>query len=116
MVTMGRVECEFLSSSGLQLRAWFMGKPTTRAWFMENLRLGLGFGQADRALAFFPLTALLEEFDALEALENRAFAGGRAFGFESIVLGHGDSCWGGAGKLGGIDPLGKGDLAGILRR
>ncbi len=54
-----------------------------------ELLFALGLGQPDGALAFFPLAALFEELDALEALEDRAFSGGGTGGFERIVLGHG---------------------------
>jgi hypothetical protein len=47
-----------------------------------SLHLGLGFRQADWAFAFFPLTALLEEFDALESLKNRTLSAGAAGEFE----------------------------------
>ena len=53
------------------------------------LALGLGLGQADRAPALFPLTALLEDFDAFKALEYRAVAGGATADFQAVMLGHG---------------------------
>ena len=44
------------------------------------LSVGLGLAQTRNAVAVFPLTAFLEDFDALEALHDIAFAaqGGRA--------------------------------------
>ena len=48
----------------------------------------LGLGKSDGGLAVFPLAALLEEFDALEALENGTFAADGGIGLEAIVLGH----------------------------
>jgi hypothetical protein len=48
----------------------------------------LGLRQSDWGLAGFPFAALLEEFDALEALENGAFAADGGIGLEAIVLGH----------------------------
>lgn len=52
------------------------------------LFLGLRFWKADRALAFFPLATLLEKFDALKALEDRAFTGGATADFQAVMLGH----------------------------
>ena len=44
-----------------------------------DLHCGLGFAEAGDAVAVLPLAAFLEQFDALEALENIALAaeGGR---------------------------------------
>jgi len=47
-----------------------------------NLRLRLGFWQADWTLAVFPQASLLEEFDALEPLENGTLSTGAAGDFE----------------------------------
>ena len=57
----------------------------------------LGLGEADRAAAFLPLAALLEELDAFEALHDGAFACGGAGCFETAVLGHGKMVVGEAG-------------------
>ena len=48
----------------------------------------LGLRQADRGTTGFPFAALPEEFDALEALENGAFAADGGACFEAVVLGH----------------------------
>lgn len=47
-----------------------------------NLRLRLGFRQADGALAVFPLAALLKEFDTFETFENGTLSTGSAGKFE----------------------------------
>ena len=47
-----------------------------------------GFRQADRGFSGLPFAALLEEFDALEALEDGAFAADAGVGFEAVVFGH----------------------------
>ena len=39
------------------------------------LRVRLCFGKTDNLAAFFPLTAFLEQFHALETLQNVAFRG-----------------------------------------
>ena len=63
------------------------------------LALRLGLGQANRALSLFPLSALLENLDALEAFQDGAIAGGSTADFEAVMLGHGiRPLWGG-GKL-----------------
>jgi hypothetical protein len=54
----------------------------------RGLTLVLGLGKSDRGLAIFPFAALLEEFDALEALEDGTFAADGGIGLEAIVLGH----------------------------
>ena len=48
----------------------------------------LGFRKADRGAAGFPFATLLEEFDALEALEDGAFAADGGACFEAVMLGH----------------------------
>jgi hypothetical protein len=48
----------------------------------------LGLWKAHGGLAVFPFAALLEEFDALEALEDGTFAADGGIGLEAIVLGH----------------------------
>lgn len=47
-----------------------------------------GLGQAHRRAPGRPLATLLEEFDALEAFEDGAFAADGGTGFKAIVLGH----------------------------
>jgi len=47
-----------------------------------------GLRKADWRLAGFPFATLLEEFDALEALEDGTFAADGGAGLEAIVLGH----------------------------
>jgi hypothetical protein len=54
----------------------------------QKLNVGLGLAQTLDAIAFLPLAALLEERDALEALEDIAFDDETAAGFETVVLGH----------------------------
>ncbi len=55
---------------------------------IPDLRFRLGFRQTDRALAFFPLAALFEQFNPLEPLENGTLATGSTANFERCVLGH----------------------------
>ncbi len=63
------------------------------------LAFGLCFREAEGALAFFPLAALLEEFDAFKALEDRALTGGATADFQAVVLGHVvEVDWMGAGR------------------
>jgi hypothetical protein len=54
----------------------------------RGLTLVLGLRKSDRGPAGFPLAALPEEFDALEALEDGTFAADGGAGLEAIVLGH----------------------------
>ena len=54
----------------------------------EPSGFALGLGQADWALAFLPLTALLEELDAFESLHDGTFAESTTFDFETAVFGH----------------------------
>ena len=51
---------------------------------VQSLRLcfRLGFGKADRAFTLLPLTPLLEQLDALKALENGTLATGSSGYFE----------------------------------
>jgi hypothetical protein len=67
--------------------------------FHANLKVGktasgkgstlvLGLWQADRGAAGFPFATLLEKLDALEALENGAFAADGGACFEAVMLGH----------------------------
>lgn len=57
---------------------------------LENGGLTLVFRlwQSHRGFAGLPLAALLEKLDALEALEDGAFAAYGGIGLEAIVLGH----------------------------
>ncbi len=48
----------------------------------------LGLGKAHRGTAGFPFAALLEQLDALEALEDGTGAADGGIGLEAIVLGH----------------------------
>jgi hypothetical protein len=52
----------------------------------ETLFLRLGFAEADDALAFLPLTALLEQLDALEAFEDIPLDLETAGGLETRML------------------------------
>ncbi len=54
----------------------------------RGLALVFGLRQAHGGLPSFPLAALFEEFDALEALEDGAFTADGGIRFEAIVLGH----------------------------
>jgi hypothetical protein len=47
-----------------------------------------GLRKADWGFAGFPFATLLEELDALEALEDGTFAADCGAGLEAIVLGH----------------------------
>ena len=63
------------------------------------LALRFGLRQADGASALFPLAALLEDFDAFKALEDRALTGGATADFQAVVLGHVvEVDWMGAGR------------------
>jgi hypothetical protein len=53
----------------------------------SDVRLGLA--EPHYAVAGLPLAALLEQIDALEALEDVAFDDEAAAGFQAVVLGHG---------------------------
>ena len=47
-----------------------------------------GFAEADDAVAFLPLIAAFEDFDAFEAFENVALGAERAGAFETTMLSH----------------------------
>ena len=50
-----------------------------------------GLWKIEGALAFFPLTALFEQFDALKTFKNTALGtNGAAAGLEGRMLGHGN--------------------------
>jgi hypothetical protein len=51
-----------------------------------GLDVGLGLAQTLNAIAGFPLTALLEDIDALEALEDIAFNDDTGGALEAFVL------------------------------
>ena len=53
------------------------------------LALRLGLGQPNRALSFLPLSALLEDLDALEAFQDGATSGASTADFETVMLRHG---------------------------
>ena len=54
----------------------------------KELCLAFGLAEAGDAVAGFPLAALFEEFDALEALEDVAFGASGAGGSETAMLRH----------------------------
>ena len=56
--------------------------------FNERLDVRLGLGKADYLGAFLPLTALLQQFHALETLQNVAFCSNGACAFETTMLRH----------------------------
>lgn len=58
-----------------------------------SLGFRFGLGKSDGALAFFPVTTLFHELNALEALHDRALTGCATFTFEGIVLGHRIRTW-----------------------
>ncbi len=57
---------------------------------MERLNVGFGLAQTLDAVAGLPLTALLQDLNALETLENVAFNLDAAGGFKAGMLGHKD--------------------------
>jgi hypothetical protein len=52
----------------------------------NNSDVGLGLAQTHHAVAGLPLTALLEDVDALEALQNVAFDDEAGDALETFVL------------------------------
>jgi hypothetical protein len=58
-----------------------------RAKFESNL--GLGLAETSDAIARFPLTALFEQVDAFEALQNVALNNEARGTLKTFVLGHG---------------------------
>ena len=52
------------------------------------LRVRLGLGQTDDLAAVFPLTAFLEQLDALETLQDVAFSDNGASSSKTAMLGH----------------------------
>ena len=52
----------------------------------RGLTLVFGLWKSDWGLAGFPFATLLEEFDALEALEDGTFAADGGAGLEAVVL------------------------------
>lgn len=52
------------------------------------LRVRLGFGEPDDFATFFPLAALLEQFDAFETLQNIALRDDRAGSSKAAMLRH----------------------------
>jgi hypothetical protein len=52
------------------------------------LRFSLGFTKAGDAVAFFPLAAFLEQFDAFEAFQNVAFGAQSAGALKTTMLSH----------------------------
>jgi len=61
----------------------------TSAQWRPVLRLWLGLGEPQNALVALPLTALLEQFHALKALQNIAFYRDGAGTLETAMLRHG---------------------------
>jgi hypothetical protein len=53
--------------------------------------VGLGLAQALNPVALFPRTALLEEIDAFETLQDVAFPNDTAWTLEAFVLRHDDT-------------------------
>jgi len=64
------------------------GSARTRRPAKKELCLAFGFAEAGDAVTGFPLAALFEEFDALEALEDIAFCASGAGGSEAAMLRH----------------------------
>ena len=54
----------------------------------RGLTLVFGLRKSNWGLAGFPFAALLEQLDALEALEDGTFAADGGAGLEAVVLGH----------------------------
>ena len=52
------------------------------------LGFGLGFAEAGDAVAFLPLSAFLEQFDAFEAFENVALGAQSAGALQTTMLSH----------------------------
>jgi hypothetical protein len=55
---------------------------------VKGLRLGHRFTQTDDLVARLELTALLEQFDSFEPLQNVALYGDSAGAFKAAMLGH----------------------------
>jgi hypothetical protein len=53
---------------------------------LDGLDVGLGFAETENAITRFPLAALLEEIDALEALQDVALDHDAAGTLETFVL------------------------------
>lgn len=60
----------------------------------SGLIFGLGLGQADHSLIRLELTALLEKFNALEALQHTALGCNGARSFKAGMLTHGSGTMG----------------------
>jgi len=54
--------------------------------FVGGSDFRLGLAQADHAVAFFPLPALLEQFDALEAFQDISFCAGGCCDAQAAML------------------------------
>ena len=77
------------------------GRDQGRAWLSVGVLLGLRlcFWQANNALTGLETTALLEQFNALIALQHAAFCSDRAATFKAGMLAHGSwNMEGGDGK------------------
>jgi hypothetical protein len=71
------------NKKGRQHEVCLQGKEEGRS------NVGLGLAQTLHAVASLPLAALLEQIDALEALEDVAFHDEAGDALEAFVLGHG---------------------------
>ena len=60
---------------------------------LNGLNVRLGLGKADNLAVFLPLTSLLEQFDAFEALQNVALSSDGAGAFEAAMLRHKKPSW-----------------------
>src|SRR5438045_1863076 len=54
----------------------------------NRLSVRFGFAEADNAVAFLPLTAAFEDFDAFEAFQNVAFGAQSAGALKTTMLSH----------------------------
>jgi hypothetical protein len=59
--------------------------------FQPALSVGLGLRQVHHAATLFPLSALFEQVNALETLQDVAFGRNGAGGTKAAMLGHKDS-------------------------
>src|SRR5665213_2440500 len=70
-----------------------------REFAHANSDVGLGLAQTLDAVAFLPLTALLQDVEAFKTLQDIAFANDTVGALEAFVLGHGKNRRvGGSGK------------------
>ena len=83
-----RASSRALKSKKLKVSAPDCRPPSLARRGVVSLGFRLCLAEAEHAVAFLPLAALLEEFDALEALENIAFGAQGAHGSETSMLRH----------------------------